>query len=101
MLNRLFEELMDAPDLLSTDGMCAICRIRPVQNRHHIVPRSQGGTSGPIAEVCGLGNASGCHGMLHGHLLHLRFGGGAWQVLVTKEPVKYQDALDMEGWFDA
>lgn len=42
---------MGAPDLLSSDGMCAICRIRPFQSRHHIVYRSQGGTDGPVAEV--------------------------------------------------
>ena len=44
-----------------------------------------------------MGNASGCHGKLHSHKLHLRYTDG-WEYLETDEPTKYQTALNMEGW---
>ena len=44
-----------------------------------------------------MGNASGCHGKLHSHTLHVRYIDG-WQYLETSQPTKYQDALAMSGW---
>ena len=44
-----------------------------------------------------MGNASGCHGKLHSHTLHVRYENG-WQYLETSQPTKYQDALAMDGW---
>lgn len=77
--------------------MCCICGMRPAENRHHVVPRSRGGSDGPTVTVCGLGNTGGCHGLLHSHRAHLRYDAG-WEVLITDEPVKYDKALTMEGW---
>lgn len=77
---------------------CPFCG-RMATNRHHIVPRSAGGKDGPTVTVCGMGNASGCHALLHAHRLHLRpSGDGWWEWLLTAEPVKYDKALAMPGW---
>jgi hypothetical protein len=75
---------------------CPFCG-RPATNRHHAVPRSQGGTKGAIITVCGLGNMTGCHAKLHNHTLHVRYT-GKWEYLYTEQPTKYQAALSMEGW---
>lgn len=44
-------------------------------NRHHVLLKGMGGTKYekliPTVTVCGMGNASGCHGKLHQHLLEL------------------------------
>lgn len=93
-MNLLQKALMDAPSI--TTPICPFCG-KPSTNRHHIVPRSQGGHDGPTIDVCGMGNASGCHGLLHAHKLHLRYRDG-WEYLETQEPVKYQTALSMDGW---
>lgn len=78
--------------------MCAFCG-RPATNRHHVVPRSQGGSGGPTVCVCGMGNASGCHGLLHAGRLHMRpDGDGWWEWLLTMEPTKYDKALGLPGW---
>lgn len=93
-MNELDKALMCAP---SIDSMwCPFCG-RIATQKHHIVPRSRGGKDGPTVNVCGLGNASGCHGKLHQHRLHLRYT-DEWEFLETSEPTKYQDALEMDGW---
>lgn len=110
--NLQFAEMMRQPSIETE--LCAICKVRKATNRHHIVPRSQGGENGPTITVCGMGNASGCHGLLHAHKLHIRWGverisimhygdhdwdfEEGWQVLYTPHPTKYADALEMEGW---
>lgn len=78
---------------------CAVCG-KKAENRHHVIPRSHGGKDGPIISLCGFGNASGCHGKAHSHRLHFRYDedAGAWEVLETEQPTKYQTALGMEGW---
>ena len=93
-MNLIQQALMSAPSIVTP--VCPFCG-RQAQNRHHIVPRSQGGRNGPTVDVCGMGNASGCHGKLHHHTLHVRYQDG-WQYLETKQPTKYQDALAMDGW---
>ena len=93
-MNLYYLALMDKPSI--EYPWCAFCG-KPATNRHHIVFRSQGGTDGPTVTVCGFGNASGCHGKLHNHLLHLRFT-DRWEYLETDEPTKYEKALSMEGW---
>ena len=93
-MNLLEKALMDKPSI--EQQYCPFCG-RPATNRHHIVARSQGGTDGPTVTVCGMGNASGCHGLFHSHRLHLRYT-DRWEYLRTKEPTKYQTALNMEGW---
>lgn len=75
---------------------CPFCG-KPASNRHHIVPRSQGGTNGPTITVCGIGNMSGCHKLLHDHKLHIRFT-TRWEYLRTEEPTRFDEALMMTGW---
>lgn len=84
----------------SVDGpLCAFCG-SVARNRHHVVPRSQGGADGPTVAVCGSGNLDGCHGLLHAHFLHIDWDddAGWWRWLRTDAPVKEQDALAMGGW---
>lgn len=78
---------------------CVFCGMKAT-NAHHVVPRSQGGSSGPTIPVCGMGNASGCHGLLHSHMLHLRWDEETWQWLYlrTEKPMKYENALEEDGW---
>ena len=101
-VNELYRPLMGRP---SVGGRrCCVCG-RPATNRHHIVPRSagrlvEGGREvpKPTAPLCGMGNASGCHGLAHRHRLHFRWRDG-WERLVTAEPTRYQEALATEeGW---
>ncbi|MCI8469332.1 MAG: HNH endonuclease [Eggerthellaceae bacterium] len=93
-MNEYQRELMGRPAIEAP--WCPFCG-RPWSSRHHIVPRSQGGAKGPTVTVCGMGNESGCHGLLHHHRLHLRWKGG-WEWLMTDRAVKYEAALAMEGW---
>lgn len=66
------ERLLDKPSIETE--MCPFCG-RVATNRHHILPRGMGGTKDirriPTVTVCGMGNASGCHGRLHDHTLEL------------------------------
>ena len=93
-MNELQKVLFNAPSIETE--YCPFCG-KPATNRHHIVPRSQGGSKGATVTVCGMGNASGCHGLIHAHRLHMRFIEGRWEYLKT-EPMKYEKALEMEGW---
>lgn len=96
-MNELQARLMGRPSIEGPG--CPFCG-RPSGERHHIVPRSQGGADGPTVAVCGFGNAGGCHGLLHEHRLHLDWDdeAGWWRWLLTPEPTKEQDALEMGGW---
>lgn len=107
---------------------CAICGRPAPLNQHHIVKRSSGKlfqngreVPKPTITLCGFGNnlkdADGheyCHGLAHANRLHFKwvvskqkYGtyanckaeiGGHWEFLLTDEPTRYQDALDMAGW---
>lgn len=94
-MNEHDARLMQGPSIETL--RCPFCG-RMTQNRHHIVPRSRGGSKGPTVTVCGFGNASGCHGKLHGHTLHLDWRDGAWWYLDSGEPTKYHEALGKDGW---
>lgn len=88
--------LMKAPSIES--ACCPFCG-RTWENRHHIVPRSVGGGCGPTITVCGFGNTSGCHGLLHKHKLHLDYNEkDGWLFLKTEEPMKENDAIKQPGW---
>lgn len=96
---------------------CVVCGRSPVQ-MHHVVKRSAGNMyrggvriPRPKLPLCGLGNASGCHGLAHQNRLHFRWvrpretfnrptpqGSGHWEYLVTDEPTRYERALEMGGW---
>lgn len=93
-MNELEKALFSAPSI--DTPYCPFCGF-PAQNKHHIVPRSRGGANGATVNVCGLGNTSGCHGLLHKKMLHLKYEDG-WYFLRTDKPTKYQTALDMQGW---
>lgn len=86
-MNELQRALFGAPSFHAE--RCPFCG-RPATNRHHIVPRSQGGTDGATIDVCGAGNASGCHGKLHAHTLHLRYCDGkpCFEVRVRRKNLK-------------
>ena len=96
-MNEYEKELMKAPSI--EGNHCAFCG-RPATERHHVVPRSQGGSKGPTIPVCGMGNASGCHGLLHAHKLHPTYSELlGWEYIYTQEPMKYEKALEIkDGW---
>lgn len=88
---------------------CAVCGRAWPLNRHHVVPRSKGELwvggrrlPKPTVTLCGNGNASGCHGLAHSGRLHFRCMGGRLQFLLCPRPMRYEDALRVEGgWQDA
>lgn len=96
-MNEYQKALMDAPSVKS--DRCVFCG-RPAQSQHHVVFRSQGGTDGPTLSVCGFGNESGCHGLLHKHKLHPRYTAeSGWEYIYTPESTKYERAIDTDdGW---
>lgn len=93
-MNERDRRLMQGPSI--DWPFCPFCG-RRATNRHHIVPRSRGGKDGPTVTVCGMGNASGCHGKLHAHRLHMDFHDGVWWWIET-EPMKDERADMLEGW---
>lgn len=102
-MNLLEAELMKGPSIETET--CAFCGRAYPLNKHHIVRRSAGGGDGPTVVCCGFGSnlrdADGryyCHGLLHAHMLHVRLVDGEWWYLRTKEPTKYEKALEMDGW---
>lgn len=98
--------LMGKPDIDRSDGCCCWCGRAGATDRHHVVKRSAGKlvvdgreVAKPTVRLCGMGNASGCHGKAHAGRLHFRFAEqGHWEGLETPEPMKYQEALVQEGW---
>lgn len=91
-MNLYTSALLDHPSLLP--GWCIACG-KPYPERHHAVPRSQGGADGPELHLCGSGT-TGCHGEAHQHRLHFRYRDG-WEFLRT-EPMRYEHALSTKGW---
>ncbi len=99
-MNDLDGRMLDKP---SIEGhLCAVCGT-PCNNRHHVIQKGIGGVSAaverriPKVPLCGSG-CTGHHGMVHAKRLHLRYENGEWQYLMTDEPTKYSDALEMGGW---
>ena len=92
-MNLLLADLIDKPSHL---GMwCCVCGRVGHLNAHHVIPRSQGGEAGPRLRLCGSGT-TGCHGEAHEKRLHFRWEHG-WEWLAT-EPMKYEAALELDGW---
>lgn len=101
----LYRHMMEGPSIRS--DRCVICgRPYPLE-QHHAVWRSWGelydGEGNrlpkPTLTVCGFGNnLPYCHGLIHHRLLHLDFRGGEWKWLKTERPMKFQEALAMDGW---
>lgn len=92
-MNLYDQELMKAPSL--QPAYCIICG-RQNPTSHHVVPRARGGHKGPQLHLCGHGTR-GCHGMAEDKKLHFRYEDG-WQYLETPHPMKYETALETEGW---
>lgn len=90
---------MGAPSV-EWDGRCSVCG-RPASNRHHVVQKGIGGTAReaeiPTVLLCGMGNASGCHGLAHQRRLHLNFDGTDWLYRITDEPMADEDAWEDRG----
>lgn len=93
-MNEYEKELMKAPSLVRE--WCVVCG-RPATNLHHVVYRSHGGKDSPLVSLCGFGNASGCHGLVHHNRIHFRYT-GRWEYLITDEPVKIDVAYESGGW---
>lgn len=49
------------------EGMCRVCRKQWGTNLHHLVGKGVGGddVADNLVPLCGLGNAAGCHGLIH------------------------------------
>jgi hypothetical protein len=49
-------------------GMCEVCHVRPATDQHHRQFRSRGGEHivENLVDICGPGNAFGCHADAHG-----------------------------------
>lgn len=83
--------------------LCSVC-LKPAANMHHVVLKGAGGV--PVAldariprvALCGVGNASGCHGLAHARKLHFDWRDGGWAYLITRIPTRRADALPMDGW---
>ena len=121
-VNDLYKPLMGRPSISNANDTCCWCGAPGATNHHHIVPRSAGKlvvdgreVPKPTVLLCGMGNASGCHGKAHQHLLHFRWhepertstenwekhpvGCGYIEGIETDEPMKYQEALAIKkGW---
>lgn len=98
-VNEYQKRLMDKPSIDGGDGRCVFCG-RAAGSRHHIVPRSQGGGSGPTVVVCGCGNEGGCHGLLHSGRLHLDWDDrrGCWVYRHVARPMKFDRARELPYW---
>lgn len=87
------EEVYAAPSVRRE--WCVVCG-RPATNMHHVIPNDR--KNSPALSLCGMGNASGCHGAAHAHRLHFRFT-DRWEYMWTDEPLDELDASEIqEGW---
>lgn len=79
-------------------GTCELCGIRPATNFQHRRPKSGQGTWCPTngLDVCGFGNASGCHGRIHQNPAEAyRMG---WSVRRNHDPATQPVWLHGHGW---
>lgn len=102
-LERTLWPLMDGPSI--TADHCVICGRHGHVEQHHVVRRGAGELyrdgrklKKPTLTLCGFGNTSGCHGLAHANRLHFRVIDGWWWYLITSEPTKYAEALELPGW---
>ena len=85
--------MLDKPSV-DEEPFCAVCG-RPATNSHHVIERGMGGVSKelekriPKIRLCGMGNASGCHGLVHSKLLHIYWDSWLqkWVMYRTPEPM--------------
>lgn len=117
-LPEMLRPLMFAPSYKA--NRCYICG-KPANNQHHMVRRNAGELyvagikrEKPTITLCGNGT-TGCHGLAHQNRLHFRFKhdlqldpnkllsgsaniSGRLEYLLVDKPIKYQDALNSDGW---
>lgn len=97
-MNDLRAELLGKPSMIRRH--CVVCGL-PATNKHHVIPKGMGGTRLepriPKLSLCGMGNASGCHGMAHSGRLHFKWDGTRWMFRTT-DGCSYQEALELDGW---
>lgn len=90
--NAYRDNLLDRPSM--TDGdRCVICG-RFANDKHHVIPKGMGGVPAQLERripkllLCGNGNASGCHGLVHQKLLHLNYTDAmGWCFFISKAPM--------------
>lgn len=89
--------LLDRPSVTATDR-CVVCGA-PASDAHHVIEKGIGGTSGsierriPKLRLCGMGNASGCHGLVHQMRLHLYWREpDGWVWWLSPEPMPHEEA---------
>lgn len=94
--------LMRAPTIKKP--YCVVCGFTGHLEQHHLVRKGDGNIWGPAGmedkptiTLCGRGNTSGCHGMVHMHRLHFRYT-DRLEYLITDEPTDQDKTLSMEGW---
>ena len=97
------DKLLDKPDV-TLFPFCAICG-RPARDKHHVIQKGMGGVTPetdrriPLMRLCGDGNETGCHGLLHQGYLHIYWEEGrpgvqeGWVFLFTPTPID-----DFECW---
>lgn len=113
-LNGFTAKLLDKPSVTDTP-FCAICG-RPAHDAHHVIEKGMGGVTRrtekriPKMRLCGNGNVSGCHGLLHQMKLHVYWDDsmGGWVFWRSYEPMGHFDAwqqhhdeyLPVPGWVE-
>ena len=96
-----FEALLDKPSV-PDNGRCAICG-RPAHDKHHVVQKGIGGVSDeieariPTMPLCGAGNASGCHGLMHARKLHVYWDEAKGGLVFWYHP---SPMGDLKAWID-
>lgn len=77
---------------------CVACGERAT-NRHHLVPKAQGGEDVPenTIPLCGQGNASGCHRLIHESDVDV---GVAIRSVLSDVQVAYVVGVKGVGWLD-
>lgn len=118
-VSELLQPLMGKPSVKADH--CCVCGATHPLNNHHIVRRSAGKMyiggvelKKPTVTLCGIGNASGCHGLAHENRLHFRWVetrqaaieqglptilAGHWEYKIFSEPIKYEKAIETKtGW---
>ena len=98
MLNHLNRHLLNQPSLRR--AYCVVCG-KPANNQHHVIIKGMGGTKYakqiPTVSLCGMGNASGCHGLAHTGRLFFDYRDG-WYYCQVREPITYEIALEYGEW---
>jgi hypothetical protein len=103
--SRFVEALMGKPSVTLLP-FCAICGAR-AHDKHHVVQKGMGGVGAdvdariPLMRLCGDGNGSGCHGLLHAHRLHVYWDDGAhgapegWVFYVSPSPMGDEECWEL------